>query len=207
MDASLAPSLAMNRNVVPPAYFGGAGRHGKASLQPGGKTPGPGVRNVDNRLRALPGACVRSPAADPRLESGVDGPPAGIPLVDLLGLLAGDPGQVPHGPAYVDQVLLPAPFDQGVQVAAPGGVLVDHGHPLARQQLADDAVGHLLGPGLVLRRHFLACHGPYRKGAWGVRPWKKAGRDGGAPAPRSGDLDQVDHRMLAKIRLDSFGRV
>ena len=136
----------------------------RPSLQPGGKTPGPGVRNVNNQLRALPGACVRSPAADPGLESGVDGPPAGIPLVDLLGLLAGDPGQVPHGPAYVDQVLLPAPFDQGVQLAAPGGVLVDQGHPLARQ---------LLGPGLVLRRHILACHGPYRKDAWGRTPTGK----------------------------------
>lgn len=137
----------------------------RPSLQPGGKTPGPGLRNVDNRLRALPGACVRSPAADPGLEPGVDGPPAGIPFPGLPVLLAGDPGQMPRGPAYIDQALLPAPFDQGMQVAAPGGVLVDQGHPSARQQLADDAVGHLLSPGPALRRHFLACHGPYRKDA------------------------------------------
>ena len=161
---------------------------------------------MGNRLRALPGACVRSPAADPGLESGVDGPPAGIPFVDLLGLLAGDPGQVSHGPAYVDQVLLPAPFDQGVQVAALGessSIRVIR-WPASSWPMMLSATCSVLAlssgdTSSLVMALIVKTHG-------GVRPWKKAGRDGGAPAPRSGDLDQVGHRMLAKIRLDSFGR-
>ena len=81
-------------------------------------------------MRTVPDAGVRSPAADPGLEPGVDGPPAGIPFPGLPVLLPGDPGQVPHGPAYVDQVLLPAPLDQNMLITAPLGA--------HRSELPDD---------------------------------------------------------------------
>ena len=155
------------------------------------------MRNVNNRLRALPGACVRSPAADPGLESGVDGPPAGIPLVDLLGLLAGDPGQVPHGPAYIDQVLLLAPFDQGVQVARHLGEsssirVIRWPASSWSMTLSATCSALALSSGdassltmaLIVKTHEA-----------GRMLMKKAGRDVGAPALQPGDLDQVGHRL------------
>ena len=80
----------------PSASIEGASRHGKTSLQPEGRAPGPGTKNVVNPdMRALADVRTRLPAATLGWKPGLDGLPAGVPLPSLLLLLTIDPGRCP----------------------------------------------------------------------------------------------------------------